>query len=176
MRSNLLAMRLLLLTALLFLTTLGDLAKPSFSIDWEGDRFVKDGQTFQYASAGMHYFRIPHQYWAQRWVCVLFLMLKWSKSPDKKFKTYLGVVWSIHRRISAAKSAGLNAVTTYVAWNEHEHTPGSYKFSGQQDLIGWTQPAFMDIVQCLQSGQVSQVYIVLQTISLCFTNNSLGLY
>ena len=66
MRSKLLAMRLLLLTALLFLTTLGDLAKPSFSIDWEGDRFVKDGQTFQYASAGMHYFRIPHQYWAQR--------------------------------------------------------------------------------------------------------------
>ncbi|KAL5248428.1 hypothetical protein ACHWQZ_G017571 [Mnemiopsis leidyi] len=78
-------------------------AKREFYIDWENDRFVKDGETFQYVSAGMHYFRIPHQYWEQR--------------------------------ISAAKSAGLNAVQTYVAWNAHEPQPGNYNFEGDLDIV-----------------------------------------
>ena len=38
----------------------------SFSIDYENDRFLKDGQPFRYVSGAMHYFRVPQQYWADR--------------------------------------------------------------------------------------------------------------
>ncbi|XP_014673936.1 PREDICTED: beta-galactosidase-1-like protein 2 [Priapulus caudatus] len=38
-------------------------------------------------------------------------------------------------RLSKLKSAGLNAVETYVAWNLHEARRGEYDFSGELDLL-----------------------------------------
>ncbi|PZE85246.1 beta-galactosidase family protein [Curtobacterium sp. MCBD17_032] len=44
-------------------------------------------------------------------------------------------------RIRKAKLMGLNTVETYVAWNAHEATPGSFDFSGGLDL-----GRFLDLV------------------------------
>jgi len=37
-------------------------------------------------------------------------------------------------RIRAAKQAGLNCIETYVFWNAHEPSPGSFDFTGDLDL------------------------------------------
>jgi beta-galactosidase len=39
------------------------------------------------------------------------------------------------------KEAGLNAVDTYVFWNEHEEERGVYDFSGKRDLRKFMQLA-----------------------------------
>lgn len=53
-------MLLLLLSAL----SLG--ASPSFSVDYQNDCFLKDGETFRYISGSIHYSRIPRVYWKDR--------------------------------------------------------------------------------------------------------------
>ena len=55
--------------------------------------------------SGMHYFRIPYQYW--------------------------------ENRIYAAKTAGMNTIQTYVAWNQHEPSPGVYNFEGNLDIVNF---------------------------------------
>lgn len=40
--------------------------KKSFKIAFEGNRFLKDGQPFQFISGDMHYFRIPRPHWMDR--------------------------------------------------------------------------------------------------------------
>ena len=40
--------------------------KKSFKIDFEENRFLKDGQPFQFISGDMHYFRIPRCHWMDR--------------------------------------------------------------------------------------------------------------
>lgn len=37
-------------------------------------------------------------------------------------------------RLRMAKAMGLNTITTYVFWNEHETSPGVYDFSGNNDV------------------------------------------
>jgi len=37
-------------------------------------------------------------------------------------------------RLLKAKRAGLNCITTYVAWNVHEPAPGEWNFEGQADI------------------------------------------
>src|SRR5271154_6098329 len=37
-------------------------------------------------------------------------------------------------RLRMAKAMGLNTITTYVFWNEHELKPGVYDFSGNKDV------------------------------------------
>jgi beta-galactosidase len=37
-------------------------------------------------------------------------------------------------RFRMAKSMGLNTITTYVFWNEHEPKSGVYDFSGNEDV------------------------------------------
>ncbi|XP_050432684.1 beta-galactosidase-like [Adelges cooleyi] len=39
---------------------------PSFEIDYDNNRFLKDGQAFQYVSGSMHYFRVPRADWRNR--------------------------------------------------------------------------------------------------------------
>jgi beta-galactosidase len=44
-------------------------------------------------------------------------------------------------RLKMARAMGLNAVTTYVFWNEHEPTPGKYDFSGNNDVAEFIREA-----------------------------------
>jgi beta-galactosidase len=44
-------------------------------------------------------------------------------------------------RFRMAKAMGLNTVTAYVFWNEHEQQPGVYDFSGQRDVAEFVREA-----------------------------------
>jgi len=44
-------------------------------------------------------------------------------------------------RFKMAKAMGLNTVTTYVFWNEHEQRPGVYDFSGNNDVAEFIREA-----------------------------------
>ncbi len=44
-------------------------------------------------------------------------------------------------RFRMAKAMGLNTITTYVFWNEHEPQPGIYDFSGQRDIAEFIREA-----------------------------------
>src|SRR5580698_8731032 len=44
-------------------------------------------------------------------------------------------------RLRMARAMGLNAITTYVFWNEHEPTPGVYDFSGNNDVAEFIREA-----------------------------------
>lgn len=44
-------------------------------------------------------------------------------------------------RLRMAKAMGLNTVTTYAFWSQHEPEPGQWDFSGQNDLRAFVQTA-----------------------------------
>ena len=44
-------------------------------------------------------------------------------------------------RLKMARAMGLNAITTYVFWNEHEPVPGVYDFSGNNDVSEFIREA-----------------------------------
>jgi beta-galactosidase len=44
-------------------------------------------------------------------------------------------------RLQMAKAMGLNTITTYVFWNEHEPKPGVYDFSGNNDVAEFVREA-----------------------------------
>ena len=44
-------------------------------------------------------------------------------------------------RFRMARAMGLNTITTYVFWNEHETSPGVYDFSGQRDIAEFVREA-----------------------------------
>ena len=46
-----------------------------------------------------------------------------------------------HARLKMARAMGLNAITTYVFWNEHEPTPGVYDFTGNNDVAEFIREA-----------------------------------
>jgi len=46
-----------------------------------------------------------------------------------------------HERFKMAKAMGLNTITTYVFWNEHEPRPGVYDFSGNNDVAEFVREA-----------------------------------
>eukprot|EP00118_Oscarella_pearsei_P015948 m.148471 g.148471 ORF g.148471 m.148471 type:complete len:138 (+) comp38498_c1_seq18:27-440(+) len=62
----------------------------SFTIDYDNDRFLKDGEPFRYISGGMHYFRVPRPYWADR-------MKKIRAAGLNAIQTY--VAWNVHEPI-----------------------------------------------------------------------------
>ncbi|KAF0730077.1 beta-galactosidase-like, partial [Aphis craccivora] len=41
-------------------------SKPTFTVDYERNEFLKDGQVFRYVSGSLHYFRVPKPYWKDR--------------------------------------------------------------------------------------------------------------
>ncbi|CAN8004535.1 unnamed protein product [Ixodes hexagonus] len=59
----------------------------SFVVDFENDRFLKDGEPFRYVSGSLHYFRVPKAYWADR-------MNKMRMAGLNALQTY--VEWSGH--------------------------------------------------------------------------------
>ncbi len=54
-------------------------------------------------------------------------------------------------RLRMAKAMGLNTITTYVFWNEHESQPGVYDFSGQRD-----------IAEFIREAQLEGLYVILR--------------
>ena len=54
-------------------------------------------------------------------------------------------------RFRMAKAMGLNAVTTYVFWNVHEQQPGTYDFSGNND-----------VAEFIREAQQEGLYVVLR--------------
>jgi len=44
-------------------------------------------------------------------------------------------------RLKMARAMGLNAITTYVFWNEHEPSPGAFDFSGNNDVAEFIREA-----------------------------------
>ncbi|PNF39271.1 hypothetical protein B7P43_G16708 [Cryptotermes secundus] len=77
-------------------------APRSFSIDYENNQFLLNGNPFRYVSGSLHYFRVPRAYWREH--------------------------------LRKLRAAGLNAVSTYVEWSQHEPSPGHFEFSGELDL------------------------------------------
>ena len=59
------------------------------------------------------------------------------------------VYW--RERFRMAKAMGLNAVTTYVFWNVHEQQPGTYDFSGNND-----------VAEFIREAQQEGLYVVLR--------------
>ncbi|EEC10856.1 beta-galactosidase precursor, putative [Ixodes scapularis] len=59
----------------------------SFIVDYEHDRFLKDGEPFRYVSGSLHYFRVPKPYWKDR-------MTKMKLAGLNALQTY--VEWSGH--------------------------------------------------------------------------------
>ncbi len=59
------------------------------------------------------------------------------------------VYW--RERFRMAKAMGLNAVTTYVFWNVHEQQPGTYDFSGDND-----------VAEFIREAQQEGLYVVLR--------------
>ncbi|KAH7968099.1 hypothetical protein HPB52_005584 [Rhipicephalus sanguineus] len=76
-------------------------ARRSFVIDYENDRFLKDGEPIQVVAGAIHYFRTLPQLW--------------------------------DNRLTTIKTAGLNAIQTYVEWSSHEPEEG--QFAGAQELV-----------------------------------------
>lgn len=62
----------------------------SFVIDYDNNRFIKDGQPFRYISGGIHYFRVPKYYWKDR-------LLKIKAAGLNAVQTY--VPWNLHEPI-----------------------------------------------------------------------------
>ncbi|XP_056391358.1 beta-galactosidase-1-like protein [Hyla sarda] len=60
---------------------------PSFTIDYNRDCFLKDGQCFRYISGSIHYFRIPSAYWKDR-------LLKMYMTGLNAVQVY--VPWNFH--------------------------------------------------------------------------------
>jgi len=54
-------------------------------------------------------------------------------------------------RLRMARAMGLNAITTYVFWNEHEPTPGTYDFTGNND-----------VAEFIREAQQEGLYVVLR--------------
>ena len=54
-------------------------------------------------------------------------------------------------RLKMAKAMGLNTITTYVFWNEHEPSPGHYDFSGNND-----------VAEFIREAQQEGLYVVLR--------------
>jgi len=59
----------------------------SFTIDYDNNRFLKDGEPFRYISGGIHYFRVPEFYWEDR-------LRKMKAAGLNTIQTY--VAWNGH--------------------------------------------------------------------------------
>ena len=57
---------LLLLSIVVVLFIQSSSGKPSFTIDYETNTFLKDGAPFRYVGGSVHYWRIPRSYWRDR--------------------------------------------------------------------------------------------------------------
>jgi beta-galactosidase len=52
-------------------------------------------------------------------------------------------------RLQMAKALGLNTVSTYVFWSQHEPEPGKFEWTGQNDIAEFCRQAQREGVQVL---------------------------
>lgn len=64
-----------------------NVSRRTFELDYNRDRFLKDGQPFRYISGSIHYFRIPRFYWEDR-------LLKMKMAGLNAIQMY--VPWNFH--------------------------------------------------------------------------------
>ena len=81
------AMRSLFVFFLASLCALQKVDSKSFTIDFENDRFLKDGEPFRYISGDFHYFRVPRFYWKDR-------LMKMKAGGLNTVQTY--IAWNVH--------------------------------------------------------------------------------
>ena len=62
----------------------------SFTIDYENDCFLKDGEPFRYISGSFHYFRVPRFYWKDR-------LMKMKAGGLNAVQTY--IAWNVHEPV-----------------------------------------------------------------------------
>ena len=79
-----------LLFFLAFLCALQHIHSKSFTIDYENDCFLKDGEPFRYISGSFHYVRVPRFYWKDR-------LMKMKAGGLNTVQTY--VTWNIHEPV-----------------------------------------------------------------------------
>ncbi len=63
----------------------------------------------------------------------------WLYAGEIHYFRFVRSEW--RRALELAKAAGLNAVSTYVAWNRHEPRPGEWDFQGDNDLAEFLDTA-----------------------------------
>ena len=80
-------MRSLFVFFLASLCALQKVYSKSFTIDFENDRFLKDGEPFRYISGDFHYFRVPRFYWKDR-------LMKMKAGGLNTVQTY--IAWNVH--------------------------------------------------------------------------------
>ncbi|EDO39870.1 predicted protein [Nematostella vectensis] len=81
------AVSYLLLAVSIVFSYINPIAAKSFTIDFDNNRFLKDGQPFRYISGGIHYFRVPQFFWKDR-------LLKMKAAGMNAIQTY--VPWNLH--------------------------------------------------------------------------------
>ena len=62
----------------------------SFTIDYENDCFLKDGEPFRYISGSFQYFRVPRFYWKDR-------LIKMKAGGLNTVQTY--IAWNVHEPV-----------------------------------------------------------------------------
>ena len=65
-------------------------AERTFTVDWEGKTFLKDGEPFRYVSGSFHYSRVPNQYWEDR-------LKKMKTGGLNAVETYF--LWNFHSQV-----------------------------------------------------------------------------
>lgn len=104
----------------------------TFSIDYENNCFLKDGQPFRYISGSLHYFRVPKVYWKDR-------MIKMKAAGLNALQTY--VEWSSHEpELGTYNFNGDNDIFTFLETAEQVgllviFRPGPY-ICAERDLGG----------------------------------------
>ena len=80
----------------MFISFVHSSSSRSFTIDYENDVFLKDGEPFRYISGSFHYFRVAEFYWKDRLAKMkaagLNTLQTWVKNifvGDFKFKSEL---------------------------------------------------------------------------------------
>lgn len=98
----------------LFVTISGSTRSRSFTVDYENNRFLKDGQPFRYISGSLHYFRVPKQYWKDRMqkmklagLNALQTYVEWSGHEPEPGKYHFSGDYDLEAFLDTAKDVGL---------------------------------------------------------------------
>ncbi|XP_077550199.1 beta-galactosidase-like isoform X1 [Haemaphysalis longicornis] len=114
-RNNMARYHLISLSLLgLFITISDSTRSRSFTVDYENDRFLKDGQPFRYISGSLHYFRVPKQYWKDRMekmrlagLNALQTYVEWSGHEPEPGKYHFSGDYDLKAFLDTAKDVGL---------------------------------------------------------------------
>ncbi|KAL3191801.1 hypothetical protein MRX96_059535 [Rhipicephalus microplus] len=88
--------------------------RPSFTVDYANNQFLKDGQPFRYISGSLHYFRVPWAYWQDRMekmrlggLNALQTYVEWSGHEPEPGKFYFEGDYDLKTFLDIAKKVGL---------------------------------------------------------------------